>query len=724
MNKIIRWVLMLIAGFLVLLAAVIVSLPFVVNPNDYKGKIIQLVQGRIKRDLTIPGDIKLHVSPRLNISFSLGQIQLASSSDFSDTPFASSKLAEIKLALWPLVTKKQLKVETLTLQGVQLNLIRDKEGRRNWQDLLSVKGNEKKGEAEGEKRKSGPAEQEKISFDIGGMNIKDITVHYHDQQTGTSLSINQFNLKVGRIAENEPFPFTADWIARMDDGTQEALTAAIQTKGELTFNLSEQRFILEDFSLQGQCTGELFPAGKLEFALLADVDIDARAEKIVVKKIVATQGELTAETTFAITGFATPVIEGTLHIPNFSPKAQLKDLGVPLPDFSDPQVMDQLSMATDFKADEKHLEIRDLKVNFDDTVVHGSASINNFKKPAYVLLLDIDQIDLDRYRGKKTAKEPLAASASQQDEGKQKNSKERPILSVTILRNLLFNAKIKVDSCKAAKLKLTDLAIQADGRDGRIHLRTFSANLYDGTFAMSGEIDTGLEQPEIQVKKQLHGVQLGPLLFDMTGKQELSGRADIVAEVLTRGISQDELTRNANGTLTLSLADGKISKLHILKTIRQAKALLEQKNMPEESAAQPTGFATLTATGTMKNGKFSNNDLLAQSDLMKVIGKGTIDFVQEQIDYLLTVYLTDRIEREQGTGLVELGNTPIPYRVKGSFTHLEQSAALEELVKEHVQTLLLDELRKHVGDQPKNKEESDTKPESLLEQGLKGLFGN
>ena len=111
---------------------------------------------------------------------------------------------------------------------------------------------------------------------------------------------------------------------------------------------------------------------------------------------------------------------------------------------------------------------------------------------------------------------------------------------------------------------------------------------------------------------------------------------------------------------------------------------------------------------------------------MKVTGKGSVDLVNEQINYLLTVYLTDRVERDQETGLVNLGNTPISYRIEGNFTELEQSAAMEELVKAKAEEFLLDTLQKQLdpGTDADKEKTPATDAGSLINKGLKGLFGN
>jgi len=183
-------------------------------------------------------------------------------------------------------------------------------------------------------------------------------------------------------------------------------------------------------------------------------------------------------------------------------------------------------------------------------------------------------------------------------------------------------------------------------------------------------------------------------------------------------LTKKELLRQADGTVSLTLADGKIARLQILQTIRAAKALIDKKTVVAASSRQPTGFAKLTATGVLTNGVLRNNDLRAESELMAVKGKGTIDLVNERIDYLLTIYLTRGLDRNRKTGLVELSKTPIPYRVKGSFTHISQSAALEEILINEGKKALINVLRKQTG------KKSANDAGALIDQGLKSLFGN
>ncbi len=735
MSKAVKWILITVAGIVCLGIIAAVTLPFVIDPNDYKDKITELVYKQTGRKLLIPGDIRLKVSPKLDAAFSLGEIQLESGAGFADTSFASSKLAEIKLALWPLISQKQLQVTTVVLRDVQLNLVRNKDGKGNWEDLVAGQTDQKEALPQENNKQSAAtaADKQPMQIDIGGVEALNINLHYRDEQSGLSLALTNFNLKTGRLQYGHAFPLTADFRVKLDDGKKSPVTAALTVTGDTTYFAAGQRCILKNFTVRGTIEGDFIPARKLDVQLVTDTEINAAAEKIIVHALSVSQGEVQADAALVMNGFHTPAVSGELKIKEFSPVKQMKVLGLDVPRFTKTDAMESFAGAMQFRLKDNSLLLDDIRMQVDETAIDGRVQIIDLKKPAYELILNIDNLDVDRYALKAAVaekspatsgpKKPTAANAAARQH-RQDSGVQPVLIPAALLKDLNFTADIKIAAVKASGLKTSNLVVKADGKDGLITLHPFSAALYGGTMAVNGTIDARPKVPQIHIKKVLKGIQLGPLFVDLTGKEEISGQANISADMTTKGLTVDELTANANGTLQLSLADAQIAKLKILHTIRLAKSLLDNTTMTLESSDQPTGFASLTASGTVKNGVFTNNDLLAASELMKVSGKGTVDLVNQQIDYLLTVYLTDRIEREQGTGLVELGKTPIPYRVKGSFTNIEQSAAIEELVKAKAEELIRDELQKQLLPDGDKKGKSGIDAESLLQQGLKGLFGN
>ncbi|MBU3936475.1 MAG: AsmA family protein, partial [Proteobacteria bacterium] len=67
MNKYFKYTLSSLAGAAILFVLLIVVASLVINPNDYKPQIIQMVKEKKQRTLTLEGDIKLAFFPKLGL---------------------------------------------------------------------------------------------------------------------------------------------------------------------------------------------------------------------------------------------------------------------------------------------------------------------------------------------------------------------------------------------------------------------------------------------------------------------------------------------------------------------------------------------------------------------------------------------------------------------------------------------------------------------------------
>ncbi len=748
MSKIVKWIIGILGILIALVVIISLSLPLIINPNNYKETISQKVKEQTGRELSIPGDIDLDVSLiGLTTVFSLGDINLSSSKDFPDTEFFSSKLAEINIALWPLIKKKELKVNKIILEGVNINLVKNKDGVTSWEDLAgggqsppekkpedSVQGKPKDGSGKG-----------LASIDIGGILAKDINLAYVDKQAGRTVKLNNFNLDVGHISQGKAFPLKADFDIFHEDNQKKAVSATVVTKTNLTLFPDQLRFLAEGFNFKGDIKGIPKPGRNIDLEVSADIDLELQKQKVEISNLAIRQGEMGVKSNLSLAGFSDPQIAGLLEFPEFSPRAQAENLGMSLP-LKDPKSLTRLSGKIEFSGNLDELQVNPIHLELDDSTINGTASVKNIHKPVFDLVLHVNQLDLDKYTMVKKAGEEKESSPEKSSGSLKGQVEDKVVIPADQLRGLTFTADMKIDKFKAAKLNITDINLKASGKEGLIRLDPFSADFYKGSVTLTADLDARKDVPSLRFVEELEGVQLGPMFIDLVGRAEIKGRADIHTDLTTMGSTKNELTRNANGKMKLSLADGEIAKLKIIDTIRTAKALLnagreeekqpdpgqqsEQKTEPaiiNRGSDRPTTFASLTATGVITDGVFKSNDLLAESELMKVKGKGTVNMVTEQIDYLLTIYLAKYLERDKESGLVELADTPIPYRVKGTFDKIEQSAAIEEILKAEVKKVFFKELDKQFGGDKATegeKKESSDSPEDLINKGLKSLFGN
>ncbi|MEQ1766352.1 MAG: AsmA family protein, partial [Methylotenera sp.] len=233
---------------LVLLLVTIVALTF--NPNDYKQKVIDLVQEKKQRTLKLEGDIKLACWPKIGAD--LGKISLSEHKNSKE--FASVTSVKVSLSLLPLL-KKELIVDTVYIDGAQANIVKYKDGTTNFDDLLSKEDEE----------------SQDIKFDVDGVKVTNSAVSYTDESSGANYAISKFNLTSGHIALAEPVDLATDFTI---NANQPEVAAEAKLKGNFLVDPATKHFVAK--GLDAQIKGILF--GGKNVNISANGDIDAKPD--------------------------------------------------------------------------------------------------------------------------------------------------------------------------------------------------------------------------------------------------------------------------------------------------------------------------------------------------------------------------------------------------------------------------------------------------------------
>jgi AsmA protein len=238
-----------IAALLAVLLLVVVYLAVTFNPNDYKPTVIQLVKDKKQRTLDIKGDIKLSFWPKIGAD--LGEITL--SEHQSDKQFAAIKSAKVALAVLPLL-KKQIVVDTVYLDGAQVNVIQHADGSFNFDDLLSKE----------------EEESQQINFDVQGVKITNTQASFSNEGTGAKYSVDQFNLTTGQVALKKPFDVATDFHLVAN---QPAVDAKAAIKANIMADPEGKHFVVK--GLDAQLKGALLDGQDVTVTAQGSVDVDA-----------------------------------------------------------------------------------------------------------------------------------------------------------------------------------------------------------------------------------------------------------------------------------------------------------------------------------------------------------------------------------------------------------------------------------------------------------------
>ncbi len=633
MKTIVRWMIVLLFCAAVALFVLIIALPILVNPNDYKAQLSHFVREQTGRELVIGGDIKLQVSSLLHVSCVVGSARLAtltSDAEFPDSTILESEKTTIEISLLPLLLSRRLHLTRMECDGVALNLLHNKDGRGNWQRLSSepVVGVEKSespakaGEAPNTDEASlvpVPIKEQKISaflasaitwfrpkisgLDMGKLHLINIKARYENRESGRVVLLKTLQIKTGRLREKVPFPFEASFNLALDNSMAPDTPALIHSgeitmQGNATAFFQEQRIVLEDLQVEGLIKGKSLSKKRLKVSLASNSEIllpqpdqgAAAMGAITIKYFTLTHGDIALQGSGTIDNFSSPRFELALSIPECSPQATLQHLKATrklATNTNNTEAFTRMQAKLLLKGDMEMAEISDLTVLMDESTLTGSLRhrfVPDMESPQWEADLKVDRLDSDWYSSPPSS--PLSAAISSAGA----NPSWSPflfmpkdfILSTGFLKTVSLKLNLAVDSLKVRGASLSQVQATVTGKDGVIQLAPLTATLYGGSLKCEDSIDLTGKSSKIQIKRTLTTIQLAPLSKDMTGKDSMTGTATIHADLTSSGLSQQKILNQMNGAVRLEILNGEIKAVQMLPIIR-----LELAGQRKETGAAP-----------------------------------------------------------------------------------------------------------------------------------------
>lgn len=707
MQKPVKYLVIAVVALLALLliGAGIIAARF--NPNDYKPLIIRLVQEKQQRTLRIPGDIKLSFFPKIGAD--LGKVSISAKN--SDAEFAAVEHARVSLALIPLLSKR-LVVDRVQIDGLRANITRFKDGSSNADGLL---GEDDKNSADSSAGSSSD-DSEQIAFDIDSVDINNAHVVFDDRAQGRIIELAKLDVETGRIADGVHGKLQLDADVRVD---QPQVKTHLAVKTGFTMERASKRYVLDglDVQLKGSAAGITDLVAKISGALTADMG-----------KMQLASPQLTLALSGSQSGQA---LSGSLTTPL---AVDLQAMHVELPkvaaDFTLPNPGGGTARVTaagnaDLQID-RHKLAAALKGNLDGSPFDAKFGMNSFTPAAYTFDVDIDRLDLDRYRSK-----PAPGAAGGAENGKQPAAAPEKPIDLSALKNLQANGHLKIGALKVAGINATNVRVGLQAHDGKLAIDPLAASLYGGSASgmvtVAAAADAGATR--FTLKQTLSGINLGPLLKDALDKQPIDGKGNVQLDVSSVGATVTQLTKGLNGSARVALRDGAVHGVNIAQTIRSAKArigALRGNDAAQSGTAtgdEKTDFSELSASFRIAKGVAHNDDLSAKSPLVRIGGSGDIDLGAQRVDYLARVTVVASLQGQGGPELQALNGLTVPVKLSGPFSsigwHVDFAGIASGLAKQK-----LDQKKEEMKSQAeKALGAGKTRLQDQLKGRLNGLFG-
>ena len=544
----------------------------------------------------------------------------------------------------------------------------------------------------------------------GDVNLKNETANLtHLSFEGLGATVDG-NIKASKILSAIPLLDgqlninAADVPALMAALGQEASDMPLKSlTAETKLTSTTESMKVENLTAKATLAGDQIPNSPVDVTLNTTADVNLSKETLNVQSF-AIKG-MGLDVQGALNGtqiIKNPNFNGNLKIAPFNLRQLMGQMKMEVPVTSDPKVLSNFGLNTNFSATKNSISLKGMAMKLDDTNITGDLSVVNFENPAPTFNLNIDSINADRYMAPKVEGE-VAAETTGASEG----------LPMETLRK--FNAKgsLNIGSLIISNAKLKNVKLGLDANGGKIKLSPLSANLYKGSYNGTVNLDATGSQPAINASSALNGVQVAPLLTDLTGKSKIDGTLIGKININAVGGDADAIKKTLNGTTDLKFTNGALLGVNIAKIIREGKAKLTGQTLPPSDEPVKTDFSELSATTVIKNGLVTNPDFLMKSPFIRITGKGNANLVSEAIDYGVVATVVGSGKGQGGEDLADLEGIDIPVKVSGTFSDMKYRPDLGGVAKAKVDQEL-----------DKQKEKIQEKAAEKLEKILPGKLGN
>lgn len=186
--RLLKWISLALGALVALVVIAILVIVWLVDPNSFKSRIEAAVRNATGREFTLVGDIDLGFFPWLALR--TGEGRFGNAPGFGSEPMITWQRAQLGARLIPLL-RGRLVADRVILEGADIRLTRQADGRANWQGL----GGDQPADANAEP----------MELRIDGVEVRDTRITFVDETAPRRVQVTALNLSTDGIAPGEPF---------------------------------------------------------------------------------------------------------------------------------------------------------------------------------------------------------------------------------------------------------------------------------------------------------------------------------------------------------------------------------------------------------------------------------------------------------------------------------------------------------------------------------------
>ena len=674
MKKIFKWILRIVIGLVVLVVIAAIVLPMILDPNDYKQEIETSVEEQIGRQTHLNGNIEWSVFPWLALTFN--DVSIDNAKGFKGDSMASIEKLSARVKLLPLLSK-DIEIGSIVIDSADINLQVSRNGKSNWQGIL-----DKISAESGSETDSSPSS---TSLNIEGVSLSNTKISYKDAQTNSLINVSELTMDMSEISKDTKVNTDVSMHLNIPDS---GLDIDVNTDLSIENLIADQdmQIQINAFNANGKLSSE--DTLPLDIELKKTGQLDLSKDTLALPELSINVGDAKLMTNVSATNVSSNALfSGKYTLAEFDLNNFFKQLSGGEVVSSD--VFDQFSSTGVWKLSEKRLEIDNMQLNFDESLVKGDVKISDLDKMKGVFNLHITALNLDKF---------LSDDSSGSNEPSNENSPEIDFGQL--------KGTIKIDSMQASGATMQNITMQAITNGAKMTLNPVKADFYQGQLNTIIKVDTKAIKNKVTVDHSMTKIQAGPLLTDIAGSELLTGIGQLNMAININQPFSATPMKTAHGHIDYSLGDGAIYGVDVFGMIQQGLSMLYPETEQKlDDGIKKTTFALMQIDADIDAGILKTNVLKIESPYLLISGDISIDLNSMSIDGTIEPVLLDIPEQMVSEKYKNLLNIAIPVKLSGSL--------LEPSIKIDAKQLILNT----------QKERIDKEKDKLKGKLLDSLFG-
>ncbi|HGH5413997.1 TPA: outer membrane assembly protein AsmA [Citrobacter freundii] len=347
--------------------------------------------------------------------------------------------------------------------------------------------------------------------------------------------------------------------------------------------------------------------------------------------------------------------------------------------------------------EKKQLSFSQINLTANDSSFSGQAHVALLEKPEWAVDLKFGQLNLDNLLVQHDA---AVTAKGEVQQGQSQSTLARPVIASQVdavsyqgLKGFSADIALQADKVLWRKMAFENVSAKIDNRFGLLNIAQLQGKSDGGLISLPGTLDARKGEPRAVFHPRLEGVEIGTILKAFDYPIALTGMLSLAGDFSGSDIDAQAFRHSWQGQAHVEMNDTRMEGMNFQQMIQQAVERSGGDAKAQQNMENVTRLDRFVTDMTLDNGEVTLDNMVGESAMLALTGKGTLDLVKQNCDTLFNIRVLGGWDGE--SKLINfLKATPVPLRVYGQWQSLNYSLQVDQLLRKHLQ----DEAKRRLND--------------------------